>query len=183
MLCIYKNKRAKGKIFCHRLSTTSALSTFVTPCQSVIAAHCFAVPEPGKTTVHGVEGEKHCHHEYSSDAALGFILRPFFCSQIEHFYFVKEFKYLKEYFKVKTPFFGQHTRCYANAKASSNHEMCKCVGLPSMRQSITQKKGCGRAEHSGILDGNRKVLFSMTKMAVCCYNMWFLTKRLQVEAA
>lgn len=89
----------------------------------MIAAHCFAVPEPRrKTTVHGVEGEKYCHHEYSSDAALGFNLRPFFCSQIEHFYFVKEFKYLKEYFKVKTAFSGQHTSCYANAKASSNHK-------------------------------------------------------------
>lgn len=54
-------------------------------------------------------------------------------------------------------FSGQHTSCYANAKASSNHEMSKCVGLPSMRQSITHKKGCGQAEHSGILDGNRKV--------------------------
>jgi len=58
---------------------TSTLSAFVSPCQSVIAAHYFALSEPGrKNNSPQGWGGKHCHHEYLSDAALGFNLRPFF---------------------------------------------------------------------------------------------------------
>lgn len=67
-------------------------SAFVSPCQNVIAAHYGALPEPGrKKTVHRVDGVKHCHHEYSSDADLGFIRRHVLSFSNQTF-FVKEFK-------------------------------------------------------------------------------------------
>ncbi len=94
MLCIYKNERAKGKIFCPRPLHDISICLTLSKCDCC-TLRC--TPWTGeKKTVHGVEGGKHCHHEYSSDADLGFIRRHVLSFSNQTF-FVKE---LKENFTV-----------------------------------------------------------------------------------
>ncbi len=155
MLCIYKNERTKGKIFCPRPSMTSA---FVSPCQNVIAAHFGALPEPGRKPVHGVEGGKHCHHEYSSDADLGFIRRHVLSFSNQTF-FVKE---LKEDFTVLSMLM-----LMPSWKLDIMMYVCMNVCRTfSKAFDCSQKKGCGRARPSGMLQTNKNIQVNMTQTAV-----------------
>ncbi len=168
MLCIYKNERTKGKIFCPRPSMTSA---FVSPCQNVIAAHYGALPEPGRKPVHGVEGGKHCHHEYSSDADLGFIRRhvlsfsnqTFFVKELKEDFTVLSMLMLMPSWKLDIMMYVCMNVCRTFSKAFDCSQKRGVVGL-------------------GLLECCRQIKIYRLTWHKQQYVMWFLTRH-EVEAA